>query len=105
MPFSIDDRENILIQLGLPPEEEVKVQACLDNLEKRSEKAVLRCQQLLKDIEDAENEFKRKALDGISQAGEVKFDDEKLCHIRTYQDELKYKLAQRLGYPYLRVLF
>jgi hypothetical protein len=107
VPFNNDDLWSVIIHLDLSQEDEKAVQGCFDTTEKRSERLVLKCQEIINQINELEVEKTRISTEeaGILKVDVVEFSAHRTCEMQSRIDELKQKLAQLLGFERTKVYF
>ena len=107
MPFNNDDLWSVIIHLDLSQEDEQSVQRCFDVTEQRSERLVLKCQEIINQINELEAEKTRISTEeaGILKVDVVEFSSHRSCEVQDRIDELKDKLAKLLGFERTKVYF
>lgn len=100
MPFTKDDFWGIFDHLEAESEDERILEECLEKTEEKSERLVVKCQSLLSQLNELEEEITRISGSeaGLIKAGEVEFSEHRCCMVKSRRDELCEDLSRMIGY-------
>lgn len=103
MPFTIDDKWQIMTLLEVNDEDEIFIEALLDKIARTSERKVQHVLNLAKRLNEG-LQLQQEAASGLIQAGEVRWKDDRYCQANRYVNILRRDLARAIGYEIKRVM-
>ena len=97
MPFTLEEKWEVLRILQVDISEEVPVMALLETLESRSEAWVQHTQRLILRIKDFENKSDEAAT-GLTRVDVIEWKENRRCDIGFHLGKLRRELARTIGY-------
>lgn len=97
MPFTLEEKWEVLRILQVEITEETLVIQLLENLEKRSEAWVQQTQKLILRIKDFESKADEAAT-GLIKVDVIEWKEDRKCDISGHLEKLRRELAKTIGY-------